>query len=140
MEAGDVSRGRLSDLVKAEASLGAHRAVCSHSHLGRGAGGGNYKVITHKMQLIFLPGLLEVDLYLIPVVDLFLYVLIYLGCDPRLVGYLVVQGLDPLSGSVVIFSQFNEVLLVEVFDGDLVIDGVHGGVLHDGLDPLLLSE
>ena len=51
MEAGDVSRGRLSDLVKAEAGLSVHRTVCSYSHLGGGAVGGYYKVITHKMQL-----------------------------------------------------------------------------------------
>ena len=27
-----------------------------------------------------------------------------------------------------------------VFDGDLLVEGVHGGVLHDGLDALLLGE
>ena len=129
----------MSDFVKAEASFCVHRAVCSHSHLGGGAGGRYYKVITHKMKLIFFPGS-DVDLYVVSFVDLFLYVLIYLRHDLRLIRYLVVQGLDSLGGSVVIFSQFDEVLLVEVLDRDLVIDGVHRGVLHDGLDPILLGE
>ena len=91
------------------------------------------------MKLIFFPGS-DVDLYVVSFVDLFLYVLIYLRHDLRLIRYLVVQGLDSLGGSVVIFSQFDEVLLVEVLDRDLVIDGVHRGVLHDGLDPILLGE
>ena len=77
------------------------------------------------MQLIFFPGLLHVNLYVVSVVDLFLYVLIYLRLDLRLVRYLVLQGLDSLGGSVVIFSPFNKVLLEEVLDRDLVIDGVH---------------
>ena len=112
----------MGDLIEAEASLGAHRTVCSHSHLGRGAGGGYFKVITHKMQLIHLPGFFDIDLDVVSIVDLFLYVFIHLGHNLGLVRDLVVQCLDSSGGAVVVFSQLNEVLLVEVLDGDLVIE------------------
>ena len=34
--------------------------------------------MTHEMQLVFLPGFLDVDLDIFPVVDLFLNIFIYL--------------------------------------------------------------
>ena len=80
----------MGDLIEAEAGLGAHGTVCSHYHLGRGAGGGYYKVVTHKMQLICLPGFFYVDLDVVPVVDLFLNIFIHLCCDLRFFGDLVV--------------------------------------------------
>ena len=82
--------GRLGDLIKAEAGCGAHGTVCSHSHLGGGAGGSYYKVVTHKVQLVCLPGFFDIDLDLVPVVDLFLNIFVYLCCDLRFVGDLVV--------------------------------------------------
>ena len=48
--------------------------------------------------------------------------------------------MDSLSGSVVVFTQIDEILLVDVLDGDLMVEGVHIGVLHDGLDPFFLGE
>ena len=69
------------------------------------------------MQLIFFPCFLDVDLYVVSIVNLFPYVFIYLGRNLRLARYLVVQGLDSPGGTGVIFSQFNKVLLVEVLDG-----------------------
>ena len=80
----------MGDLIEAEASLGAHGIVCRHSHLGRGAGGRYYKNVTHKMQLICLPGFFNVDLDVVSVVDLFLNVFIYLCCHLGFVGDLVV--------------------------------------------------
>ena len=50
------------------------------------------------------------------------------------------QGFDSFGGSLVIFTKFGEVLVVDVLDGDLVVDGVQGGVLHDVLDPFLLGQ
>ena len=58
-EAGNVSGGRLGDLVEAEASFGFHGAVSSHPHLCVAAGGGDHEVVANKMKLIILPGLLE---------------------------------------------------------------------------------
>ena len=92
------------------------------------------------MQLICLPGFFNVDLEVVSVVDLLLYVFIHLPHDLGLVRDLVVQCLDSSGGALVVFSQFDEVLLVEVLDRGLVIEGVHGGVLQDGLDTLLLGE
>ena len=80
----------MGDLVEAEASLGAHGTVRGHSHLGGGAGCGYYKVVAHKMQLIFLPGFFDVDLDIVPIVDLSLNVFIYLCGDLRFIGDLVV--------------------------------------------------
>ena len=37
-------------------------------------------------------------------------------------------------------AQIDEVLLVDVLDGDLRVEDVHVGVLHDGLDPFFLGE
>ena len=67
-------------------------------------------------------------------------VLVYLGCNIRLVQHLVVQSFGSFDGSVVVLSQFFEILLLKILDRDLVVDSVHSGVLHDGLDPLLLGE
>ena len=92
------------------------------------------------MQLVFLFGLLYFDLHVVPVVDLLLDVLIYLRCNLGLVRNFIAQCKDSLCGSVVIFAQVNEVLLVDLLDGDHVVGGVHGGVLHDGLDTFLLGE
>ena len=78
LEAGNVSRGRLGDLVEAEASFGLHGTICGHPHLGGAAGGGDHEVVAHEVQLVFLSGLLYVDLHVVPVVDLLLNVLIYL--------------------------------------------------------------
>ena len=50
------------------------------------------------------------------------------------------QSHDSLSGAIVVLPQVGEVLLVEVLDRDLVVEGVHGRVLHDGLDTLFLGE
>ena len=92
------------------------------------------------MQLIYLPGFFNVDLDVVSVFNLFLYVFIHLGRDLGLVRDLVVQCLDSSGGVVVIFSQFDKVLVVDVLDRDLVIEGIHGGELQDGLDTLLLGE
>ena len=89
------------------------------------------------MQLIFLPGFLDVDLDVVSIVDLFLYIFIYAD---MISGLSVILLCSVLILLVVIFSQFDKVLLVEVLDGDLVIEDVHGGVLQDGLGSLLLGE
>ena len=80
----------MGDLIEAEAGLGAHGTVCHHPHLGRGAGGGYCKVVTHEMQLVCLPGLFDLDLDVLPVVDLFLNIFIHLCCDLGFVVDLVV--------------------------------------------------
>ena len=64
------------------------------------------------MQLIFLPGLPYVNLHVVPIVNLFLHVPVNLECDLELVEFLVVQGYDSLGGTIVVFYQFVEVLLV----------------------------
>ena len=48
--------------------------------------------------------------------------------------------MDSLGGSVEVFAQIDKILLVDVLDGDSMVEGVHVGVLHDGLDPFLLGE
>ena len=50
------------------------------------------------------------------------------------------ECMNSLGGSVIVFSQIAEVLFVDVPDGDLVVEGVHLGVLHDGLDPFFLGK
>ena len=50
------------------------------------------------------------------------------------------ECMDSLGGSVEVLAQIHKVLLVEVLDGDLMVEGVHVGVLHDGLDPFFLGE
>ena len=49
------------------------------------------------------------------------------------------QSHDFLGGSVIILTKCVEILVIEVLDGDLVVDVVQVGVLHDVLDPLLLG-
>ena len=68
----------MGDLVEAEAGFSSYGAVSGRSNLGRATGGGNHKVVAHKVQLIFLSGVLYVHLHLVPVVDLFLNVFINL--------------------------------------------------------------
>ena len=48
-EAGNVSRGRLGDLVEAEASFGFHGTVRGHPHLCGAGGGGDHEVVAHEM-------------------------------------------------------------------------------------------
>ena len=48
--------------------------------------------------------------------------------------------LGSLDGPVVVFAQVDEVLFVDVLKGDLMVEGVHVGVLHDGLDSFFLGE
>ena len=50
------------------------------------------------------------------------------------------EGVNSLGGPVVIFSQIDEVLFVDVLDGDSVVKGVHLGVLHDCLDSFFLGK
>ena len=50
------------------------------------------------------------------------------------------ECMDSLGGSVEVFAQIDEVLLVDLLHGDLMVEGVHIGVLHDGLDPFFLGE
>ena len=104
-EAGDVSRGRLSDVIEAVAGLGAHGAVSGHSHLGRGAGAGYNKVVSHKVKLVFLPVVLRVDLHVVSVINLLLDVLVYLCRDLGLVGDPDVQGINSLGGTVIVLSE-----------------------------------
>ena len=84
----------MSDHVEAEASFGAHGTIHSHPHLGRGTGGGDYEVVTHKVQLISLPGYFDVNLEVVFVVDLLQHVLVYLRRDLGFVVDLVVKGHD----------------------------------------------
>ena len=104
-EAGDVSRGRLSDVIEAVARLGAHGAVSGHSHLGRGAGAGYNKVVSHKVKLVFLPVVLRVDLHVVSVINLLLDVLVHLCRDLGLVGDPDVQGINSLGGTVIVLSE-----------------------------------
>ena len=64
-EAGGVSRGRLRDVIEAEARLGAHGVVGGHPHLGRGAGAGYNKVVSPKVKLVVFPVVLRVDLHVV---------------------------------------------------------------------------
>ena len=68
----------MGDLVEPEAGFSSHGAVSGHSNLGGAAGGGNHKVVAHKVKLIFLSGVFYVDLHVVPIVDLFLNVFVNL--------------------------------------------------------------
>ena len=92
------------------------------------------------MQLVSFPRFVDVNLDVVSVANLLLHVLVYLRGDLGFVEDLVVQSHDPHSGAIVVFPQIGEVLLVEVLDGDLVVEDVHGRVLHDGLDTLFHGE
>ena len=135
-EAGDVSRGRLGDVIEAEAGLSTHRAVSGHPHLGGGAGVGYNKVVSHKMKLVFLPVVLRVDLHVVSVINLLLDVLVHLCRDLGLAGDPDVHLMDSLGGAVIVLSEVGEVGVVEVLDVNLVLEG---GVVHDVLDTLLLD-
>ena len=50
------------------------------------------------------------------------------------------ECMNSLGGPVVVFSQIDEVLFVNVLDGDLAVEDVHLGVLHDFLDPFFLGK
>ena len=118
-----------------------HGTVHGHSNLGRGTGGGYYKIIFHKMQLVIvLPGLLDVKLLVVHVVDLLQDILVHLGSNLWLILHFVVQSFSSLDGAIVVFSQVIEVLLLKVLNRDLLVDGVYGGFLHDGLDTPLFGE
>ena len=104
-EAGDVSWGRLSDVIEAEAGLGAHGAVSGHSHLGRGAGAGYNKVVSRKVKLVIFPVVLRVDLRVISVIYLLLDVLVHLCRDLGLAGDPDVQRMDSLGGTVIVLSE-----------------------------------
>ena len=83
--------------------------------------------------MIVLPGLVNVDLHKVLIVHLLHDVLVHVGCNFWFVGHLAVQGLDSLCSSVVVY-------VVDVLNGDLVVDGVKGGVLYDVLNAFLLGQ
>ena len=85
--------------------------------------------------MLILSGLVNDNFHIGSVVNLLQDVLVHVSCIFRLVSYLVVQSHDFLGG-----SKFAEVLVVEVVDGDLVVDLVHGCVLHNVQDTLLLGQ
>ena len=66
----------MGNIIEAEAGLGFHGAVRGHPNLGGAAGGRNYEIISHKVQLIVFPGVFYSDLHVVPVIDLFLHVLV----------------------------------------------------------------
>ena len=104
-EAGDVSRGRLSDVIEAEAGFCAHRGVGSYYHFGRGAGAGDNKVVSNTVELVIFSVILRVDLYVVTIVNLLLDVFVHLCGDFGLVRDLVVQGMDSLGGAVIVFTE-----------------------------------
>ena len=104
-EAGDVSRGRLSEIIEAEAKLSVHGAVSGHSHLGRGAGAGYNKVVSHKVKLVIFPVVLRVDLHIVSIINLLLDVLVHLCCDVGFAGDPDVQGMDSLGGAVIVLPK-----------------------------------
>ena len=77
VEAGDVSRGRLGNIIEAEARFRAHGTVCSHPDFGRRTGSRNNKIVTNKMELELLSGLVDVDGDVVTIVHLLLDVTIY---------------------------------------------------------------
>ena len=90
--------------------------------------------------MIILSGLGDVNFYLVSVVHLLLDVLVHVSCNPRLVGHIAGQGHDSLGGAIMILTEIAKVLIVDVIDGDLEVDLVHGGVSHDVQDHLLLGQ
>ena len=50
------------------------------------------------------------------------------------------QVIDSFCSSVVVFTKIGEVVVVNVLDGDLVVEGVQGGVLYDVLNALLVDQ
>ena len=69
-ETGNISWGKLDNIVEAEARLGKDGTVCSHPDFGRGTGGWNNKIVTNKMELELLPGLINVDGDVVTIVHL----------------------------------------------------------------------
>ena len=51
-EAGNVSRGRLSNVIEAEAGFCTHKAIGGHSHFGGGASALDNKVVSNKVELM----------------------------------------------------------------------------------------
>ena len=77
VEAGDVSGGRLGNIIEAEARFRAHGTVCSHPDFSRRTGSRNNKIDANKMELELLSGLVEVDGDVVAIVHLLLDVTIY---------------------------------------------------------------
>ena len=51
-EAGNISRGRLSNVIEAEAGFCTHKAIGGHSHFGGGASALDNKVVSNKVELM----------------------------------------------------------------------------------------
>ena len=63
------------------------------------------KLYATKLQLMMFPVILRVDFYVVTVVDLLLDVFVHLCGDFGLVGDLVVQCMDSLGGTVIVFTE-----------------------------------
>ena len=81
IEAGDVSRGRLGDVIEAEARFRAHGAVRGHPHFGGGAGVRNNKIIHNEVELMVVSVFVGVDFHVVTVADLLLDVLVHLRSE-----------------------------------------------------------
>ena len=117
-----------------------HGAVCGHSNFGGQAGGRHNKIVDYEMELILVPVVLRVNLDIIPIVDLLIDVFIYLCRNFRFVSDSDVQGVDSLRRTKIILAETWKVWFVETINLNLVLDGVHDSVVHDGLDVLLLGD
>ena len=92
------------------------------------------------MELVLVPVILRVNLNVIPIVDLLIDVFIHLCCNFRFVSNSNMQGMDSLRCTKIILAETWKVWFVETINLNLVLDGVHDSVVHDGLDVLLLGD
>ena len=92
------------------------------------------------MKLVLLPGLIDVDEDVVPIVHLLPDLVIYLIGNVVFVRDLDMESMDSLSGTVEIFTLFVQVLGVQALNSNLVVEFVHEGVVHDIRDPFLLCD
>ena len=137
---GNISWGRLGDVVEAEAGLGAHGAVRGHSNFGGRAGGGHDEVVCHKMKLILSSVVLGINLNVVSIVDLLIDIFIHLCRNFRFVSNSYMEGMNSFRRTKIILTETGKVWFVETINSNLALDGVHDGVVHDGLDVLLLGD
>ena len=83
---------------------------------------------------------LGINLNVVSIVDLLIDIFIHLCRNFRFVSNSYMEGMNSFRRTKVILAETGKVWFVETINSNLVVDRVHDGVVHDGLDVLLLGD
>ena len=64
---GNITQGRLSNVVEAQSGFGVHGAMGGHPHPGGSTGVGYHEVVGYKVELMFLLVVYRVHLHVVPI-------------------------------------------------------------------------